>query len=58
VTPIEDTLARLSQIRVEIERHATDIWLLEREAEELRHQVRLINAKAPAESREVFNAAS
>lgn len=45
VPSLDDALARLAQIRVETERHATAMWLLEREADELRYQVRAHNAK-------------
>jgi hypothetical protein len=49
VTPsIDGAMARLAQIRVEIEGHATAVWILEREADELRYQVRAHNAKAEA----------
>jgi len=43
---VDDAMARLAEIRAAIERHATETWLLEREADELRYQVRLFNAKA------------
>jgi hypothetical protein len=62
---IDDALSRLAQIRVEVERHATASWILEREADDataswilereaddLRQRVRLHNAKPP-ESRAV-----
>jgi uncharacterized protein Yka (UPF0111/DUF47 family) len=42
---IDDALARLAQIRAEIEGHANAIWILEREADELRAQVRIHHAK-------------
>lgn len=43
---IDDAMARLAEIRAEIEEHATAVWLLEREADELRYQVRVHHAKA------------
>jgi hypothetical protein len=43
---LDEALARLAQIRVEAERHATAVWILEREADELRYQVRAHHAKA------------
>ena len=36
----DSIFARLTEIATEIERHATGIWLLEREREELRTQLR------------------
>jgi len=44
---IDDVMARLAQIRAEIEGHATAAWILEREADDLRQRVRLHNAKPP-----------
>jgi hypothetical protein len=44
---VDAALARLAQVRLERERHETAIWCLEREADELRAQIRLANAKAP-----------
>jgi hypothetical protein len=45
---LEETLARLAKIRIERERLEAAAWCLEREADELRTRVRLLNAQQPA----------
>lgn len=45
---LDEALTRLAQVRIERERHEAAVWCLEREADELRAQIRLWNAKAPA----------
>jgi SMC interacting uncharacterized protein involved in chromosome segregation len=45
---IDEVLARLSEIRIEIERHEAQVWCLKHEADQLRHQVRAFNAKTEA----------
>jgi hypothetical protein len=44
----EENYQRLAVIAREIEEHGTAIWLLERERDELRAQVRLLNHKVSA----------
>jgi hypothetical protein len=43
---VDDALARLAVIRIEIERCHASVWCLDREADELRHMVRASQAKA------------
>jgi hypothetical protein len=38
--PSDASIARLAQIRLDIERHETEIWNLRAEADELRHALR------------------
>jgi hypothetical protein len=40
----ETVYKRLAEVAVELERHAAAIWLLEREREELRSELRRLNA--------------
>jgi hypothetical protein len=42
---IDEALAGLVQVRLDIERHETSIWLLTRQADELREQIRQFNAE-------------
>lgn len=42
----DEALARLAALRIEIERHESEIWCLTREADELRAQIRIANARA------------
>ena len=40
----EAVYLRLAEVAVELERHSVAIWLLEREREELRSELRRLNA--------------
>jgi hypothetical protein len=46
---LDEALQRLAQVRIEIERHESDVWCLEREADELRARVRFLNAQPVTE---------
>jgi hypothetical protein len=49
MSTLDEALARLAKIRMEIERHEAEVWCLEREADELKARVRVLNAQQPAE---------
>lgn len=46
---LDETMQRLAQIRLDIERRQTEVWCLEREADELRTRVRFLNAQPVTE---------
>jgi hypothetical protein len=45
INSIDEALATLVQMRLQIEQHETSIWLLARQTDELRQQIRQFNAE-------------
>jgi hypothetical protein len=44
MSALDEALARLAEIRIEIERHEAMVWCLQAEQAELRQRVRVLNA--------------
>ena len=45
---LDEALARLAEIRIEIERHDAMLWVLQAEQADLRQRVRVLNAQQAA----------